>query len=354
MSHASREVSDLSQTPSAFTGILLLGGASARFGSPKALAPFRGGTLAERAHRLLAEVCDEVLAVGKAGELDGLPFPLLDDGVASRAPVHGVIAGLRRARHDMSIVLPVDVPLVTPGALRALGVAGAVPSERIPLPGGYPRELLPALEERVARGELSLRGVNETTLPLPEELLADADTPQELEAFERPGHALVVGGTGMLAGATRALAARGHVVTSLSRRGTTPDAGDPCNRLLQGEIAPVAVDYRDSRALAEELDRSRAERGPIELAVCWIHTDAPGAPHVVAEALAPGARLFQVFGTRVWPIENVPLHVAYRQVLLGSVGGRWLTNDEISEGTLEAIDADLPVRIIGSRDDVSD
>ena len=70
-------------------------------------------------------------------------------------------------------------------------------------------------------------------------------------------------------------------------------------------------------------------RGPLELAVCWIHTDAPEAPAIVADALAPGARLVQVFGTRVWPLADVPLHVAYRQVLLGAVGGRWLTHEEI-------------------------
>jgi molybdopterin-guanine dinucleotide biosynthesis protein A len=36
------------------TGVLLVGGASERFGSPKALARFRGETLASRGERLLA------------------------------------------------------------------------------------------------------------------------------------------------------------------------------------------------------------------------------------------------------------------------------------------------------------
>jgi len=58
------------------TGILLVGGASARFGSPKAFARFKGETLAERAWRLLEEVCDERVAVGHSG---GLPFSALAD-----------------------------------------------------------------------------------------------------------------------------------------------------------------------------------------------------------------------------------------------------------------------------------
>ena len=56
---------------------------------------------------------------------------------------------------------------------------------RVPLPGAYPRALLPALEARVAAGELSLRGVNETTLEIPEGLLVDADTPAALADLER-------------------------------------------------------------------------------------------------------------------------------------------------------------------------
>ena len=292
------------------TGLLLVGGASKRFGSPKALAPFRGETLAARGHRLLAEACDEVIAIGKAGELGELPFPVLDDGASDRAPVHGLIAGLRAAAHDISVVLPVDVPLVTPGALRALGESGAVPGSRIPLPGAYPRSLLPVLEQRVRDGELSLRGVNATSLELPEDLLLDVDTAAALEALARPGHALVVGGTGMLASLTAALAARGHVVTSIARRARTSDAG----------VTSVEVDYRESERLREELARAIGERGPIELAVAWIHTDGPDAPRIVAQSLAPGARLVQVFGTRVWPLDGVPLQVAYRQVLLGSSG----------------------------------
>ena len=71
----------------ALTGILLVGGASTRFHSPKALAELGGETLAARAWRLLGKACDERIAVGKAADGLDLGFPLVDerDRVASAA-----------------------------------------------------------------------------------------------------------------------------------------------------------------------------------------------------------------------------------------------------------------------------
>ena len=162
------------------TGVLLVGGASERFGSPKALARFRGETLAERAWRVLSDACDEVVAVGKVADRLSLPFPLVDDGTASRAPIYGVIAGLRAARHDVCVFLPVDCPLIDAATVRALGEGVGIPHTG-PLPGAYARAMLPQLEERVTRGELSLRGVNPVVLVVSERLTADVDTPEDLE-----------------------------------------------------------------------------------------------------------------------------------------------------------------------------
>jgi len=163
----------------ALTGVLLVGGASERFGSPKALARLGDETLAERGWRVLEAACDEVLAVGKTADALPLPFPLLDDGAVDRAPVFGVIAGLRAARNDVVAVLPVDCPLVTPALVRQLGEAVAVPQTG-PLPGAYRKDMLRELETRLQRGELSLRGVNPSVLQVDAWLLRDVDTAADL------------------------------------------------------------------------------------------------------------------------------------------------------------------------------
>lgn len=141
------------------TGVLLVGGASRRFGSPKALAEIKGETLAERAWRTLGAVCDERIALGKRVDGLGFPFPVSDDGTAVRAPLAGVVAGLRVAANDVCVFLPVDCPLVSPASLAELAEAcadAAVPQTG-PLPGAYRRTALPELEQRLADGDLELR-----------------------------------------------------------------------------------------------------------------------------------------------------------------------------------------------------
>ena len=170
------------------SGILLVGGASTRFGSPKALVVLEGETLAERAYRLLGDVCDDVIAVGKGADRLPLPFPVLDDGDETRAAIVGVAAGLRRAAGEITVVLPTDMPWVTPELLRELvdaveGVDVAVPQTG-PLPGAYRKTALPALERRIAAGDLALhRALAELTTRVVEwdvSELGNVNTPTDL------------------------------------------------------------------------------------------------------------------------------------------------------------------------------
>lgn len=192
--------------PLPVTGILLVGGASSRFGSPKALArlvdpagPAGGETLAERAWRTLAAACAEALAVGKAADALPLPFPLVDDGPAEvRAPIAGVVAGLRAARHDVCVVLPVDCPLVDAATVRQLAaalaetgpesVAAAHPSSGL-IPGAFRRSIaLPLLEAALGAGQFSiwraLDGAAHALVDVDESLLADADDPATLAEMQ--------------------------------------------------------------------------------------------------------------------------------------------------------------------------
>ena len=162
------------------TGILLVGGASARFGSPKALARMGNETLAERAWRVLGEACDERIAVGKGDER--LPFPVLADGEPEHAAIHGLVAGLRAATTDVSVVLPVDTPNMTAAALCALADAcrdAAVPQIG-PLPGAYRKSALPAL----TRGELSITraiaALDVAVVHLDDDLLLNVNTPGDV------------------------------------------------------------------------------------------------------------------------------------------------------------------------------
>jgi molybdopterin-guanine dinucleotide biosynthesis protein A len=174
----------------ALSGVLLVGGASRRFGAPKAYARVGDETLAERSWRVLGEACDERLALGKAGELE-LPFPVRDDGVDTRAPLAGVVAGLRAAANDVVVFLPVDCPRVTPEVLRELGEAcrdAAVPSTG-PLPGAWAKSALPVLERRLAECDYALvDAYDELDVARPaidETLVVDVDTPEDLAALER-------------------------------------------------------------------------------------------------------------------------------------------------------------------------
>jgi FdhD protein len=170
------------------TGILLVGGDSTRFGSPKALARVGGETLAERAWRLL-DAFPHRLAVGKCSDGLALPFELVDDGTEVRAPLAGLVAGLRAAPTELAVVVPVDCPGLTAAGLGALASAcrdAAVPQTG-PLPGAYRRSALPVLERRLADGRLKLRDavaeLDTAEVQLPEDELVNVNARGELPPY---------------------------------------------------------------------------------------------------------------------------------------------------------------------------
>jgi hypothetical protein len=178
-------------------------------------------------------------------------------------------------------------------------------------------------------------------------------------------HALVVGGTGMLRGVSLALAARGHTVSVVARtsrrlRALAESAGE-----LSGRLHPLALDYHEDARLRAALAAAVDAHGPLALAVCWIHSSAQRALFTVAEV--PGGtnapcRLFRLRGSALSdPSAPDPAPASrlarfpslrVREVILGFViengASRWLTDEEISRGVLEAIEADRIRTIVGT------
>ena len=151
-----------------------MGGTSSRFGSPKELAEHEGETLVDRAWRLLGEVCNERLAVGRGG--------LSDPGTG---PVAAIAAGLRAASQEVAVVIPVDMPLLTPAALRLLAGAcrDAAVGQAGPLPCAVARRALPAFETGERRLGTVLDGLDTARVELDASVLANVNTRADLDTL---------------------------------------------------------------------------------------------------------------------------------------------------------------------------
>ena len=182
-------------------------------------------------------------------------------------------------------------------------------------------------------------------------------------------HALVVGGTGMLRGVVRWLAEEGWTVSVVARGRQRLVALEEEACPLAGSVRPIRVDYRNDKALRTALESANERFGPMELAVCWIHSTAPRALGIIAAVLAnqpTRPRLFGVWGS-VSTDPSVPdpddarlssasTGLAYRRVILGfeadGCGSRWLTDSEIASGVIDAITGDAPSTVVGTVRDV--
>ena len=133
-------------------------------------------------------------------------------------------------------------------------------------------------------------------------LLADVDTPERSRRSSGPGTPSSSAGRHARRPHPRARGARpsGHVHRPAAR--DLAAASPRCRRLPRRRVA------------LGRAGRAVEERGPLDLAVCWIHTDAPAAPRARGDALrrAGGSSRCSARGLAA---ARRPAHVAYRQVL---------------------------------------
>ncbi len=113
-------------SPVAISGLILAGGASSRFGEPKALALLHGRPLVSWVASALAPFCEEVLvSIGirseEAGFRDAVPAArLVRDRRGDQGPIEGLRRGCEAARGVLLALAPCDAPLLQPGLYRAL------------------------------------------------------------------------------------------------------------------------------------------------------------------------------------------------------------------------------------------
>ena len=182
-------------------GLVLAGGGSRRMGRDKALLPWTGATLVDRAVDVLGEVFGEVVVAGPRG-VARAGVETIPDLYPGRGPLAGLHAGLDRAGGKAVFVLACDLPFVPAALARHLvAVAGeraggawvvAGPDGTQPLCGLYSAACREVAARRLRADELSMRGllraVGATAVPLtPElpfhrpELLLNLNRPHDLE-----------------------------------------------------------------------------------------------------------------------------------------------------------------------------
>ncbi len=98
-------------------GAVLVGGASRRFGSPKALALYEGVPMAERVVRVLRSVVSEVVLVGSGPVPESLvELSRLEDMPGVVGPLAGILAALRKRPGRAWLVAACDQALVSQAA----------------------------------------------------------------------------------------------------------------------------------------------------------------------------------------------------------------------------------------------
>ena len=178
-------------------------------------------------------------------------------------------------------------------------------------------------------------------------------------AVVQMSHTLVIGGSGMLAKASLWLSERSDHVSVIGRNQVKLHR--LAERSSRQNIVPIAVDYYDLDYFGKEISQSMDRHGPYDLVVAWIHSREKSVIDLVSEEIRKRTNrswsLYHVLGSSS-NLEEIlrELDVSdgcdYHQVQLGFVieqgRSRWLTNEEISNGVIHAIQTGARKHLVGT------
>lgn len=127
------------------TGVVLAGGESRRFGSNKALAPWKGKTMVETVSDILAGLFERTLIVAKEPErFESLRKPglrVVADILAEPHSLGGIWSALSQAETRHIFVCACDMPFLQPALVEALWKASPGCDAVIPMWKGIPQPL---------------------------------------------------------------------------------------------------------------------------------------------------------------------------------------------------------------------
>jgi molybdopterin-guanine dinucleotide biosynthesis protein A len=150
-----------------FSALLLAGGRSSRMGEDKALMTYRHHPLwRHQVEKLKSAGATEILISRSRDQSTWeSELPFVFDRFEQVGPMGGIIAGMEASRHDLLMVLAVDLPLISLDILEGLkeastpGCGAIFISDRYfePLVALYPKILLQEMLLALKSGERSLQ-----------------------------------------------------------------------------------------------------------------------------------------------------------------------------------------------------
>ncbi len=195
-----------------FNGFILTGGKSSRMGRDKAFLKIGEKTFLENALETLAPVCKQVKIVLNRSQthfIEKLPAGIsyIFDIYENRGALGGLHAALKTCKTEFAVILAVDLPFVTSGAIESLcemiadkkEISAVIPrqnDERLqPLCAVYRvKDCLPKAEELLSKNEsVSVRGFLKTlevkiieskSLSQKENLLKNINSPVDFQSME--------------------------------------------------------------------------------------------------------------------------------------------------------------------------
>jgi len=171
---------------------------------------------------------------------------------------------------------------------------------------------------------------------------------------------LVIGGTGMLQAACSHFIQQENRLTIIGRNETRLQYFK--NEFSNKNVLLINVDYTNTENFLNQIQADIDKNGVYHSIICWMHQSGEQTLKALIQLLKnqnAAIKFYHLLGsyssqqpeeTYIKEVKNFD-QINYMKIVLGykreNNYSRWLSNQEISEGTIEAVTKQQPVFIIG-------